>query len=248
MMSLVLGLGLFVSSASAQVTGEANHCLVTCRTPDAQGRVRSYFGGAGTCSNGNGGACGAFCIEKCGSADAACSGGDGQGMRCVAQVTQVNPATSPGTCGFQCGDQQNFNAVQGCTTDADCVSTCAQVCAAVSNVACAQSPQPRCVPRSGGSTASAPTTPSNASGRLSNPLGTTDLRVIGGRVARSLIGILGAVALLMFVVGGILWMTAGDSKRVDQAKLILVNSLIGILLVFFAYFISVAVLAFFGAS
>jgi hypothetical protein len=56
------------------------------------------------------------------------------------------------------------------------------------------------------------------------------------------------VALLMFVVGGILWMTAGDSKRVDQAKLILTNSLIGILLVFFAYFISVAVLAFFGAA
>jgi uncharacterized iron-regulated membrane protein len=109
----------------------------------------------------------------------------------------------------------------------------------------------RCEPRNVAAAQQA--TQQQAAGRasptsLSNPLSTTDFRVIFGRVARAFIGIVGAFALLMYVLGGILWMTAGDSKRVDMAKSMLINSTIGILLIFFAYFISVAFLAVFGIN
>ncbi len=71
---------------------------------------------------------------------------------------------------------------------------------------------------------------------LYNPLG-SDIGVAEfiGRGIRTVIGLVGALALLMFVYGGVMWMTAGDSKRVDTAKEILKNSTIGLLLIFFSY-------------
>jgi len=71
---------------------------------------------------------------------------------------------------------------------------------------------------------------------LYNPLG-ADLGVAEfiSRGIRTVIGFVGALALLMFVYGGVMWMTAGDSKRVDTAKEILKNSTIGLLLIFFSY-------------
>lgn len=72
--------------------------------------------------------------------------------------------------------------------------------------------------------------------RLFNPLGAeTDIPAFIGRGIRGVLGVIGGIALLMFVYGGITWMTAGDSKRVDDAKNIIKNSVIGLLLIFFSY-------------
>lgn len=72
--------------------------------------------------------------------------------------------------------------------------------------------------------------------RLYNPLGAdTDIPAFIGRGIRGVLGVIGAIALLMFVYGGVVWMTAGDSKRVDDAKNIIKNSVIGLLLIFFSY-------------
>lgn len=72
--------------------------------------------------------------------------------------------------------------------------------------------------------------------RLFNPLGRdTDIPAFIGRGIRGVLGVIGAIALLMFVYGGVTWMTAGDSKRVDDAKNIIKNSVIGLLLIFFSY-------------
>ncbi|MCC6563403.1 hypothetical protein IT087_00755 [Candidatus Uhrbacteria bacterium] len=72
--------------------------------------------------------------------------------------------------------------------------------------------------------------------RLFNPLGRdTDIPAFIGRGIRGVLGIIGAIALLMFVYGGVTWMTAGDSKRVEDAKNIIKNSVIGLLLIFFSY-------------
>lgn len=79
--------------------------------------------------------------------------------------------------------------------------------------------------------------PSTESIRLFNPLG-SDVTIpqFIGRGVRAVVGIVGAVALLMFIYGGIAWMTAGGSEeRIKSAKNILKNSLIGILLIFFSY-------------
>lgn len=81
-----------------------------------------------------------------------------------------------------------------------------------------------------------PTVSSSAPIRLFNPLGRdTDIPAFIGRGIRGVLGVIGAVALLMFVYGGVTWMTAGDSKRVDDAKNIIKNSVIGLLLIFFSY-------------
>jgi len=73
--------------------------------------------------------------------------------------------------------------------------------------------------------------------RLYNPLG-GDVSVAQfiGRGIRAVVGIVGGLALLMFIYGGIVWMTAGGSQeRISSAKNILKNSFIGLLLIFFSY-------------
>lgn len=81
-----------------------------------------------------------------------------------------------------------------------------------------------------------PTTPAPTI-RLFNPLaGASTIVDIINRVIKMLMGTVGAGALLMFIYGGIKWMTAGgDDKVVSEAKSILKNSLLGILLLMFAY-------------
>jgi len=80
------------------------------------------------------------------------------------------------------------------------------------------------------------TTPA-ASTELYNPLGSgVTLASFIGRGIRAVIGVIGAVALLMFIYGGIIWMTSGGSdERVTMAKNILKNATIGLLLIFFSY-------------
>ncbi|QQR60453.1 hypothetical protein IPH19_03500 [Candidatus Uhrbacteria bacterium] len=70
---------------------------------------------------------------------------------------------------------------------------------------------------------------------LRNPIGSTDLRVIISRLIRAVLGIVGALFLVMFVYGGVLWMTAGESKRIDSAKKTLINAVVGMIIVAFSY-------------
>ncbi len=70
---------------------------------------------------------------------------------------------------------------------------------------------------------------------LDNPLHTEDIGELIARFIRALSGIAGAMALLMFVVGGVIWMTAEGSDRVSTAQTILKNASIGLILIFFAY-------------
>lgn len=77
------------------------------------------------------------------------------------------------------------------------------------------------------------TTPSEFG--LLNPLGTTDVREIISKIIRAVLGVVGALFLVMFVYGGVMWMTAGDSKRIDTAKKTFVNAVIGMVIVAFSY-------------
>lgn len=100
-----------------------------------------------------------------------------------------------------------------------------------------------------GSTESSGGTEDSGSVPLYNPLG-SDIGVAEfiSRGIRTVIGFIGALALLMFVYGGVTWMTAGDSKRVDTAKEILKNSTIGLLLIFFSYSLVSIVFSLLGSS
>ncbi|MFH1668242.1 MAG: hypothetical protein ABH884_04465 [Candidatus Komeilibacteria bacterium] len=50
------------------------------------------------------------------------------------------------------------------------------------------------------------------------------------------LGILGSLVLLMFIYGGMMWLTSGGkAEKVQQGKTIIINSIIGIIIVFSAY-------------
>jgi len=55
--------------------------------------------------------------------------------------------------------------------------------------------------------------------------------------SRMILGIVGSVALLMFIIGGFMWITsAGSSERVNKGKSLMTNTIIGIVIVAVAWF------------
>ncbi len=71
---------------------------------------------------------------------------------------------------------------------------------------------------------------------LYNPLGITDVRVIIGRVIKGILGIVGSLAFVMFIYGGVLWMTsAGNADRVKKGQSILVWTVLGLGVIFSSY-------------
>lgn len=69
-----------------------------------------------------------------------------------------------------------------------------------------------------------------------NQLGTTDPTQLIGRIINGAIGILGSISLVMFIYGGILWMTAaGDSGKTEKAREIVLWTSLGLAVVFAGY-------------
>jgi hypothetical protein len=76
--------------------------------------------------------------------------------------------------------------------------------------------------------------------RLANPLGegTTIIDVIR-RAVSAFLGIAGAIALLVFIYGGVVYMTAGgNDQAVGEARDTLKYALIGLVIITFAYTLS----------
>jgi hypothetical protein len=73
---------------------------------------------------------------------------------------------------------------------------------------------------------------------LKNPLGTdnTDPRVIIGQGIRTILGIVGSVALAVFIYGGILWLTSGgNEQRIKKGKDVILWATLGLVVIFAAY-------------
>ncbi len=69
-----------------------------------------------------------------------------------------------------------------------------------------------------------------------NRLGTTSPQVLIGRLIRIAMGIIGSVSLVMFVAGGIMWMTSrGNSERTALATKTLVWSSLGLVVILASY-------------
>lgn len=79
---------------------------------------------------------------------------------------------------------------------------------------------------------------------LYNPLGDeTDVRVIIGRVIKGVLSIIGSIAFLMFIYGGVLWLTSGgNSDAVKKGRDVLIWTTLGLAIIFAAYAIVSAVL------
>lgn len=70
-------------------------------------------------------------------------------------------------------------------------------------------------------------------------LGTRDLREVIFLIINIILGFLGVVAVLIIMYGGFLWMTSGgDARKLERAKRMLVNAVIGLVLVFASYAIA----------
>jgi len=74
---------------------------------------------------------------------------------------------------------------------------------------------------------------------LPNPLGdnnATNINVLIGRVINAVLGIVGSLALVMFIYGGLTWMTAaGNKEKIQKGKDILIWATIGLIIIFSAY-------------
>lgn len=66
-----------------------------------------------------------------------------------------------------------------------------------------------------------------------NPLTTTEVPVVIGRIINAALGLLGSIALLMFIYGGVTWVTAyGATEKIQKGKDIMTWAIVGILLIF----------------
>lgn len=72
---------------------------------------------------------------------------------------------------------------------------------------------------------------------LTNPLGATRTpEAVIGDVINTVFGIVGSLALLMFIYGGLTWMTsAGNKEMVDKGKNIIKWAAIGLVIIFTSY-------------
>ena len=72
---------------------------------------------------------------------------------------------------------------------------------------------------------------------LKNPLGTiTTPQLLIGKIINSVLGVVGSVALLMFIFGGLTWMTSGGSaEKIKKGRDIIVWSTLGLAIIFASY-------------
>ncbi|MBI1912128.1 MAG: hypothetical protein HYS21_09010 [Deltaproteobacteria bacterium] len=71
---------------------------------------------------------------------------------------------------------------------------------------------------------------------MDNPLNTDSPQKLIGQIIKGFLGIVGSVALAMFIYGGFTWMlSAGNSTQVEKGKNILIWATIGLVFIFSAY-------------
>jgi type IV secretory pathway VirB2 component (pilin) len=67
-------------------------------------------------------------------------------------------------------------------------------------------------------------------------LGTKEVRDVAVNVIQTLLGILGILALIIILIGGFKWMTAGgNEENIASAKKTIAAGIIGLIIIFFAY-------------
>ena len=80
-------------------------------------------------------------------------------------------------------------------------------------------------------------------------LGSDNLMTIVGRIINVFLSFLGVVFLVLLIYAGAIWMTAGgDGKKVEKARAILINAVVGLVITMSAYAISVFVLNLLGEA
>jgi hypothetical protein len=72
--------------------------------------------------------------------------------------------------------------------------------------------------------------------KLPDPLNGATPEILIGKIINAVLGIVGSLALVMFVYGGFMWMlSAGNKERVQKGKEILTWATVGLVVIFSAY-------------
>ena len=75
-----------------------------------------------------------------------------------------------------------------------------------------------------------------ANPELTNPLNVNDPREIIGNVIKAILGIVGSLALAMFILGGFTWVTsAGNDEKVKKGKEMITWAALGLVVIFLSY-------------
>ena len=70
-------------------------------------------------------------------------------------------------------------------------------------------------------------------------LGTQDVRTTVSNVIKAFMGLLGIVAVVIILLGGFKWMTAGgNEEKVAEAKKLIISGIIGLIIIMSAYAIA----------
>jgi hypothetical protein len=70
-------------------------------------------------------------------------------------------------------------------------------------------------------------------------LGTQDVRTTVSNVIKAFMGLLGIVAVVIILLGGFKWMTAGgNEEKVSEAKKLIISGIIGLIIIMSAYAIA----------
>ncbi len=81
-----------------------------------------------------------------------------------------------------------------------------------------------------------PVTLSNPLTGNSDPVTTDTINSYIGKVINAVLGVVGSIALVMFIYGGFTWMmAAGNKNQVEKGRDIIIWSVIGIVVIFMAY-------------
>ncbi|MFA5163455.1 MAG: pilin [Patescibacteria group bacterium] len=71
---------------------------------------------------------------------------------------------------------------------------------------------------------------------IDNPIGANSFQALIGKIITAVLGVVGSLALVMFIFGGITWMTSGGSPdKIKKGRDIVVWAVIGLVIIFSSY-------------
>lgn len=75
-----------------------------------------------------------------------------------------------------------------------------------------------------------------ASAGLENPMRANSVPELIGLIIKAVLGVVGSIALLMFIYGGFTWLTSGGSeKKIKEGRETLIWSIMGLVVIFASY-------------
>jgi hypothetical protein len=131
---------------------------------------------------------------------------------------------------YTCVCTSSSTKIINAKNEGDCLAACQDYCGSEigSMVGCKDDLAEANIKTEGNSNAGVKT--------LYDPLGGRTVNQLMGKVINAIFGVVGSLALLMFVWGGLTWMmAAGNQEKIKKGRDIIIWTVIGLAVIFFAY-------------